>query len=72
MTVLLQKAFESLSALAEPEQDAFATWILAELVDEQHWDEQFASSLDVLEQLAEEARAEHRSSKTRVLVPDEL
>jgi hypothetical protein len=72
MTVLLQKAFESLSALAESEQDAFANWILAELADEQHWDEQFASWLDVLEQLAEEARVEHRSGKARVLVPDEL
>lgn len=72
MTTLLQKAVSEISALDEAEQDQYARWILAELEDERAWDEKFAASLDVLEQLAEEARAEHRAGKTLLLDPDEL
>lgn len=72
MTALLQKAISQVSALDEAEQDQYARWLLAELEDERKWDEQFASSLDVLEQLAEEARAEHRRGKTLPLNSDDL
>ncbi len=72
MTTLLQKAISQVSALDEIEQDQYARWLLAELEDERKWDEQFASSLDVLEQLAEEARSEHRAGKTQPLDPDAL
>jgi hypothetical protein len=72
MTTLLQKAISEVSALNETEQDQFARWILAELDDEHRWDEQFASSMDVLEELAAEARAEYRSGKTQPLDPDKL
>jgi hypothetical protein len=40
--------------------------------DEAEWDAQFASSLDVLEQLANEALAEYRAGKTLALDPDKL
>lgn len=63
MTALLQKAISQITALDEAEQDQYARWLLAELEDEHAWDEQFASSLDVLEQLAEEARKEHSHKK---------
>ena len=72
MTTLLQKAISQVSALDEVEQDQYARWLLAELEDERKWDEQFASSLDILEQLAEEARAEYRAGKTLPLDPDAL
>lgn len=63
MTALLQKAFSAVSALDEIEQDQFARWILAELEDERDWDTKFVSSLDVLEQLADEARKEQLRKK---------
>lgn len=72
MTALLQKAVSQISALDEAEQDQYARWILAELEDEREWDAQFAASLDILEQLAEEARAEHRAGKTLPLDPEKL
>jgi len=72
MTALLEKAFSEITALDEGEQDRFALWILAELEDERVWDEQFASSLDMLEELAEQARAEHRAGTTLPLDPDKL
>ena len=72
MTTLLQEAFSAVSALDASKQDVFAKWILEELEDEQLWDDQFASSIDVLESLADEARAEHQAGKTKVLDPDKL
>lgn len=72
MTTLLQKAVSEISALDEAKQDQYARWILAELEDKRAWDEKFAASLDVLEQLVEEARTEHRAGKTVLLDPDQL
>jgi hypothetical protein len=52
---------EILSLLQELEQDE---------VDEQLWDERFASSPDVLEKLAAEARAERQAGRVKELDPD--
>jgi len=64
MTKLLEKAFEEVSKLPEAQQDVWAKTWLAELQDEQIWDEKFADSLTVLDKLAEEAHAEFRAGKT--------
>ncbi len=72
MTQLLQKAFAEVSRLPEDEQDAIAAIVLAELSSERRWNELFEKSQDVLEELAEEALAEHRTGKTKRLDPDEL
>lgn len=40
--------------------------------DEAQWDKQFAGSLDVLQQLADKALADHRAGKTFILDPDTL
>lgn len=72
MTQLLQKAFAEVSRLPEDEQDAIAAIVLAELSSERRWSELFEKSQDVLEELAEEALAEHRAGKTKRLDPDEL
>jgi hypothetical protein len=58
--------------LPEHEQDALARWILAELADQQGWDERLSASGDTLERLADEALAEHRAGQTQVLDPDRL
>ena len=72
MTELLEEAFTQVSELPQKEQDAFAAWILEELASQQRWDELFANSTSVLEQLADEALAEFRAGRTQVLDPDNL
>ncbi|MEH2089284.1 hypothetical protein [Nostoc sp.] len=61
MTELLEQAIAKLKNLPANEQDAIAAMILAELEDEQFWDEAFARSPDILAKLAAEAMAEYRA-----------
>ena len=72
MTKLLEEAFAEASKLPEQEQDALATVILEELASERRWDQAFANSADLLDQLADQALAEHRAGKTHVLDPERL
>ena len=72
MTKLLEKAFKEASKLPSKEQDAFARALLEELASERRWDELFAASPDLLEQLANEALEEHRSGRSKKLDPDRL
>ena len=72
MTALLEQAFSEASKLRNSEQDMVAKWLLDLLASEQQWSEQFASSQDVLAQLADEALAEYRAGATRVLDPGQL
>lgn len=72
MTKALAKVFKEASKLSEAEQDALAEAIRAELGAEKDWDRSFASSLDVLERLADEAIAEHRAGRTTPIDPDKM
>ncbi|MBI1881797.1 MAG: hypothetical protein HYR94_26770 [Chloroflexi bacterium] len=63
--VLDWSAWEELVTLLEKLEDQ-------EAEDEQHWDEAFANSPDLLASLADEVLAEHRAGKTQVLDPDQL
>jgi hypothetical protein len=72
MTRLLEKAFSEAAKLPPEEQDALAKWLLEEMESERRWQIAFANSLDLLEQLADEALAEHRAGETEELDPDEL
>ena len=44
MTKNLDKAFAEASKLPEPDQDALARWILAELASDRAWDDAFSRS----------------------------
>lgn len=72
MTKALEQAFAAATKLPEDEQDALAERILADLAAEQRWDEAFAASADELSVLADEALAEHRAGKTRILAPERM
>ncbi len=72
MTELLEKAFSEVSKLNESQQDSVALWLLEELASEQRWEKAFNDSQDLLSQLADEALAEHRAGKTKLLDPDNL
>jgi hypothetical protein len=72
MTDLLTKAFRAVSALPAEEQDAWAARILAELEDEQRWDEQFAAAPELLERMADEAHQDYLAGRTELLDTDTL
>ena len=72
MTQLLKKAFSEASKLSLLEQNALARWLLLELASEKRWDKAFAESGDLLSELADEALAEYKQGKTKLLQPDKL
>ena len=72
MTELLEQAIEHLRTLDADKQDAIATLIMEELEDEAKWDASFASSQDLLADLAAEAMAEYNAGQTQVLNPETL
>lgn len=72
MTERLEQAIAKLKTLSTAQQDAIATLILAELEEEQRWDDSFARSPNLLAKLAAEAMAEHRSGKTQELDQETL
>jgi hypothetical protein len=72
MTERLEQAIAQLKTLSTDQQDAIANLILAELEEEQRWDDSFARSPNLLAKLAAEAMAEHRSGKTQELDPETL
>jgi hypothetical protein len=72
VTKLLKQALAEVEKLPAPEQDAIASLILDEVVDEQRWDEAFAQSQEQLGKLAEKVRADIRSGKVADMGIDEL
>jgi len=72
MTERLEQAIAQLKTLSTAQQDAIASLILAELEEEQRWDDSFARSPNLLAKLAAEAMAEHRLGKTQELDPETL
>ena len=70
MTKILQEAFDQASKLSEAEQDALGRILLEELASERRWEDLFAGSQDLLEELANEALAEHDAGRTEKLDPD--
>jgi hypothetical protein len=67
MTKLLERAFKEASKLPEIEQNAFAKWVMEELETEEKWQKAFAASEDILDRLADEALAEHKAGKNKIL-----
>ena len=72
MTERLEQAIAQLKTLSTAQQDAIASLILAELEEEQRWDDSFTRSPNLLAKLAAEAMAEHRSGKTQELDQETL
>ena len=72
MTTLVEQLVERISALPDDERDRMAARFLDELDEDERWEHSFASSIDVLERMADDAVAEHRAGKSALLDPDEL
>jgi hypothetical protein len=67
VTQLLERAFAAASKLPDQEQDAVATFLLAELEAERRWTDAFAASEPQLAALAEEALREFEAGETRLM-----
>ncbi|HUO09608.1 MAG TPA: hypothetical protein VM008_14960 [Phycisphaerae bacterium] len=63
-TKALQSLIDKATALSPDLQERFAQQWLAELEDEQLWDEKFAGSQDLLEKMAKDALENFRAGKT--------
>lgn len=72
MTALLEQALAEVHKLPPEQQDAIATLILEELLDEAQWDEAFAKSQDALARLADKVRSKKRAGNVTSLGLDEL
>lgn len=72
MTKLLEKAFNEASKLPVVEQNALAKWLLEELDAETKWEQMFAESEDIMDQLADEALEAHKKGETKPLDIDRL
>jgi len=70
MTQLLERAFTEASRLPEPEQNAVASLLLAELDSERRWAHSFASAPDPLAKLADEALREFAAGETLFMEMD--
>ncbi|MBS1106759.1 MAG: hypothetical protein H6Q91_2261 [Deltaproteobacteria bacterium] len=69
MTKSLEHVFAIASRLPESEQEDLAAAILAEIEAEDRFDAALAGSPESLDELADEALAEHRRGKTQPLDP---
>lgn len=67
MTQMLEEAIRVVKELPEPEQDAIAAAMLAEVEDERRWADSFARSHEILAELAREALEEHRAGRAFLL-----
>ena len=72
MTKILQEAFDQASKLPEAEQDILGRTLLEELASERRWQDLFIGSHDLLEELADQALAEHDAGRTEKLDPEKL
>ena len=69
MTKALERAFREASKLPETDQDALAEAIRNEVLGDDEWESSFSASSGALEELADEAVAEHRAGRTQPLKP---
>lgn len=67
MVKLLEKALKEVEKLPEDDQDAIASWLLAELASKRRWSKAFARSHGMLASPADKALVEHREGRTRPL-----
>jgi hypothetical protein len=72
MSKLLEEAVAEARKLPDVEQEAIAALILAEIEDEQRWEESFRQSPDKLKALADRAAEQVRAGRCRAVGFDEL
>ena len=69
---LLDPAISEASKLPDPEQEALGAGVLAEMDAERRLRNTLSGSVDMLEQMADEAIEQHQRGLTSPLDPDDL
>jgi hypothetical protein len=72
VTQLLEQAFAAAARLPVEDQDALARALLSDLASERMIEDRLTATPDALDQLADEALAEHRAGRTERLDPERL
>jgi hypothetical protein len=72
MTRLLEEAFRLARQLPDDEQDELASRIIAELSGDDAFDRKIAATVNQLDWLFEEARADFRAGRTEEIDPERL
>ncbi|MBI1883502.1 MAG: hypothetical protein HYS08_04780 [Chlamydiae bacterium] len=67
MTKLMEKAFKTASKLPVLDQNILAKWLLEELKSDRKWEEVFADSEYLLDDMADEALEERKKGKVKSL-----
>lgn len=67
MVTKLAEAIARIQELDPESQEMWGAWILEEIDSERKWDELFARSQDLLEEMADQALAEERAGLTEEL-----
>jgi hypothetical protein len=67
MVTKLAEAIARIQELDPESQEMWGAWILEEIDSERKWDELFARSQDLLEEMADRALAEERAGLTEEL-----
>ena len=65
MTYPLEQAISAVQSLPESDQDMIASLIMAELADQERWENQFAASQPQLAKLADKVRADIQAGRVR-------
>jgi hypothetical protein len=72
MVTKLAEAIARIQELDEESQEMWAAWILEEIESERKWDELFARSQDLLEEMGDQALRELREGRTQPLTPEDF
>jgi hypothetical protein len=72
MTYPLEQAISAVQALPEADQDMIASLIMAELSDQERWNNRFAETQSQLAKLADKVRADIQAGRVRKTEIDEL
>lgn len=72
MVTKLAEAIARIQELDEESQEMWAAWILEEIESERKWDELFARSEDLLEEMGDQALRELREGRTQPLRPEDF
>ena len=70
MTRLLDEAFNLARRLPDEQQDELASRIIAELAEDDEFDRKIAATVDQLDWLIDEARADYHAGRTEELRPE--
>ena len=72
MTKLLDEAFALALKLPEDQQDQLARRLIAELTEDDEFDRKIAATVDQLDWLIDEARADFHAGRTEEIHPERL